>query len=126
MQRCPFCDCQNSDEAARCKDCGAPLGKSADVLAKPREAKAAPAMPSGIPPDSPDGRIIQALMEGGKIAAIKIRREQTGEGLKEAKDYVEALAARYHVTPNANGCSTSAALLLVACAAAIILSRWLA
>jgi ribosomal protein L7/L12 len=37
------------------------------------------------------GRVIDLLREGRKIEAIKIYRDATGEGLKEAKDAVEAI-----------------------------------
>ncbi len=43
---------------------------------------------------------IRALAaQGNKIAAIKLVREQTGMGLKEAKDYVEALPATGPIAP---------------------------
>jgi ribosomal protein L7/L12 len=35
--------------------------------------------------------IASALAEGRKIEAIKIYREATGKGLKEAKDFIDAL-----------------------------------
>ena len=38
-----------------------------------------------------DGQVRSLLAADQKIAAIKLVREQTGLGLKEAKDYVEAL-----------------------------------
>jgi ribosomal protein L7/L12 len=37
------------------------------------------------------GRVIELLREGRKIEAIKIYRDATQEGLKEAKDAVEAI-----------------------------------
>lgn len=40
-------------------------------------------------PDFPD--IVQELMQGRKIQAIKLYRERTGVGLKEAKDAVEQM-----------------------------------
>lgn len=42
------------------------------------------------------------LQQGQKITAIKLVREHTGWGLKEAKDYVEALEAG-HAPPPATG-----------------------
>ena len=36
----------------------------------------------------------QALQRGQKVAAIKLYRESTGIGLKEAKDYVEEIMRR--------------------------------
>ena len=42
---------------------------------------------SGLPPD-----VIEAIAAGRKIEAIKLLREQTGMGLKEARDIVDAVA----------------------------------
>ena len=42
-------------------------------------------------PDAP-GEVLQELLAGRKIHAIKAYREATGVGLKEAKDAVELLA----------------------------------
>jgi len=36
-------------------------------------------------------QIVDALADGRKIAAVKIYRQATGKGLKESKDFVEAL-----------------------------------
>ena len=38
-----------------------------------------------------DEKIVELMRAGQKIEAIKLYREQTGVGLKEAKDYVESL-----------------------------------
>ena len=38
-----------------------------------------------------DETIVELVKSGQKIQAIKLYREQTGAGLKEAKDYVEGL-----------------------------------
>ena len=46
----------------------------------------------GIPPDPVDPDVLAQLIAGNKIAAIKIYRERTGLGLKEAKDAVEEIA----------------------------------
>lgn len=46
-----------------------------------------------------DHTIRRLLAEGKNIEAIKRVREHTGMGLKEAKDYVEALAADPFLTP---------------------------
>jgi ribosomal protein L7/L12 len=52
--------------------------------------------------------------ELGKIAAVKFYREATGAGLKEAKDAVEAIAARHgYESPAKAGCLTIIALLLI-------------
>ena len=39
--------------------------------------------------------VLQELQAGRKIQAIKVYRELTGAGLREAKDEVEAIEARY-------------------------------
>ena len=51
---------------------------------------------SGIDPD----QITELLLQGKKIEAIKLVREQTGLGLKEAKDVVEAIEATGWPTPS--------------------------
>ncbi|HEV2969527.1 MAG TPA: ribosomal protein L7/L12 [Pirellulales bacterium] len=49
--------------------------------------------------------IVSLLEQGRKIAAIKVYRERTGAGLKEAKEAVEAVAAnRGIVAPSRSGC----------------------
>ncbi len=61
----------------------------------------------------PDRQILQLLAAGKKIAAIKIYREQTNVGLKEAKDAVEALAAQNGIVPpSGSGCITVLVVLI--------------
>ena len=46
----------------------------------------------GIDPDQGvNQQVLELVKAGQKIQAIKVYREQTGVGLKEAKDYVESL-----------------------------------
>lgn len=73
--------------------------------------------------DSPDAAEIVALLQGGKkIEAIKLYRQRTGVGLKEAKDAVEALAAdRRIVVPSGSGCLGAALLLACVPLGAIVL-----
>jgi ribosomal protein L7/L12 len=42
-----------------------------------------------------DPRVIEQIKRGNKIEAIKLYREQSGFGLKEAKDVIDELEARY-------------------------------
>jgi ribosomal protein L7/L12 len=42
--------------------------------------------------------LISLLKQGRKIDAIKVYREVTGSGLKESKDVIESIAARYGLT----------------------------
>jgi hypothetical protein len=48
-------------------------------------------MPS--PTDAQMNAIADALRAGNKIEAVKLHREATGSGLKEAKDEIEAIEA---------------------------------
>ncbi|MFH1923160.1 MAG: ribosomal protein L7/L12 [Planctomycetota bacterium] len=56
------------------------------------------------------------LHEGRKIQAIKVYREKTGVGLKDAKEAVEAIAAKHGITAGqgAAGCASVALLAIVA------------
>jgi Ribosomal protein L7/L12 C-terminal domain len=61
---------------------------------------AVPGFPAPAPADPRDPRLpaafFDALSAGKKIQAIKLYREATGVGLKEAKDYVDSLDPTYH------------------------------
>jgi len=56
--------------------------------------------------DSPfENEIVSLLKQGRKIAAIKLYREKTGVGLKEAKEFIEGLAANLGIAaPSRSGC----------------------
>jgi ribosomal protein L7/L12 len=47
-----------------------------------------------IPHEQLDEALLPLVREGRKIEAIKLHREQTGLGLRESKEYVEALQKR--------------------------------
>ena len=66
------------------------MGGQPKILARPRHA---PAAPVAIAPLSPEDETqIRALVAANrKIEAIKLAREVTGLGLKDAKDVVEAM-----------------------------------
>jgi ribosomal protein L7/L12 len=81
MIRCPFCDHKNPAGTTRCGEC------QAELFASPEDA----ADSADSEPLSLDGRVIALLRDGRKIEAIKLYRDLTGAGLKEAKDAVEAL-----------------------------------
>jgi kynurenine formamidase len=66
--------------------------------------------------------IISFLQGGKKIQAIKLYREKTGVGLKEAKDFIEALAAdRRIATAPRSGCMGVVLLLIAVPLAAVVL-----
>jgi len=76
-------------------------------------------------------RISDALASGRKIEAIKIYREATGQGLKEAKDFIEALIPKlkeqdpekYASLGQGSGCSSAAVLCIGLVAVAVF---WIA
>lgn len=64
--------------------------------AKQRVEGTAPVVPSGgvgVSAHSLPADVIAALARGDKIGAIRLLREHTGLGLKEAKDHIDAAAA---------------------------------
>jgi ribosomal protein L7/L12 len=85
-------------------------------------------------PPTPEPKIEQikrALFAGQKIEAIKIYREQTNSGLKEAKDAIEKLEAelrasspeKFTAAPAKVGCvGVVLVLVLVALMAAVVFS----
>jgi ribosomal protein L7/L12 len=66
--------------------------RSRDVTVVPSAPQPGVSTPQAAPGgDEGDAAVAQLLARGNKIEAIKLVRERTGWGLKEAKDYVEAL-----------------------------------
>jgi ribosomal protein L7/L12 len=74
-----------------------------------------PAVPADASGDSDfEQEIVALLRQGRKIAAIKVYRERTGAGLKEAKESVETIAAsRGLVAPPRSGCLGLILLLML-------------
>jgi ribosomal protein L7/L12 len=60
-------------------------------------------------------QLLSLLEQGQKIRAIKVYRERTGVGLKEAKDAVEALGRRHGIVPKGAGCAGLLLLTLILC-----------
>jgi len=81
MIRCPFCDHKNPPGTTRCAECKAELFASPEDAADSADSESL----------SLDGRVVALLRDGRKIEAIKLYRDLTGAGLKEAKDAVESL-----------------------------------
>jgi predicted ATP-dependent serine protease len=111
MPRCPFCGHDNPASLDRCPSCGAWIGHKAEGAApQPEQAPES----GGPEPDSLEGQVF-ALMQGRKkIEAIKLYRQQTGAGLKEAKDAVEALAAKHGIIATKGaGCAGMVLLMVV-------------
>ena len=65
--------------------------------------------------------LTEALLQGRKLAAIKIYREITGLGLKESKDEIEIIEAKlraqfpdkFPAAANGKGCFGAAAALMI-------------
>jgi ribosomal protein L7/L12 len=76
--------------------------------------------------DTTENQILELLAAGRKIAAIKLYREQTSCGLKDAKDAVESLAAQHGiVSPARSGClGVLAAFFSVVSVLLIVLLNW--
>jgi len=68
---------------------------------------------SGVDPTSLEGQVLALMQVQKKIWAIKLYREQTGVGLKEAKDAVEALAAKHGISPKGAGCAGMVLLIVM-------------
>ena len=111
MAKCPFCNHFNRTDATECEECRAPL------QTVPSGSDATP--PAAAPePGSLESEILGLMQGQQKIKAIKLYRDRTGAGLKEAKDFVETLAAKHGVAPSTGGCAGMVLLMLLAGAAA--------
>lgn len=68
--------------------------------------------------DETRDQITQAIFAGHKIEAIKLYREATGQGLKESKDFIEALTVELRdkhpdkVPESKAGCGPTVVLFL--------------
>lgn len=75
-------------------------------------------------PTEVEKEITDSLFAGRKIDAIKIHREHTGMGLKQSKDFIEAMEAELRAkdpskfsapAAAAKGCTSIIALCVFAC-----------
>lgn len=120
MTVCRFCNHKNDADARHCSQCGAVLEQVDENPYAFDEPKAeektegrAEATSSLDEVDDPlDREILELFRTRGKIAAIKRHREATGTGLKESKEYVEALARKTGIVAPAGGCSSMILLAL--------------
>jgi hypothetical protein len=116
MSKCRICNCDNPSDAGRCQHCGAWLEQKIDDNASVAEqpSKETASLPSGM-----EAEVLGLMTGGDKIEAIKLYRKKTGLGLKEAKDAVEALAARHGIASKGSGCA-GVFLVLLACIAVLV------
>lgn len=102
MRECAVCRCENPSSAHRCDKCGAWLSTG------DKPSKSAPPRRELPPADTFDGHIARMLQQGQKIPAIQLYREETGAGLKEAKEAVEAIGREYGIHVRSSGCGGAA------------------
>ena len=124
MPKCRVCDHNNPVGIDRCQKCGTWIKQEVPSKLVGQGQESGPASEEPDPdPDSLEYQVL-ALMQGQKkIEAIKLYRQQTGVGLKEAKDAVEALAAKYGISPKGAGCA-GMVLLMVMVSTIIVVGMW--
>ena len=93
MPKCRFCDHNNPAGTDRCQNCGSWIEQAVPSEFSGQEPKPAADERVPQPPNGLEGQILLLMQAGKNIEAIKLYRQETGSGLKEAKDAVEALAA---------------------------------
>ena len=95
---CSACGHENALVESTCAGCGVSLDPADETV-------------SSEPPDAPEleRRVLELMVAGRKIEAINVYREETGCGLREAKNAVEAMGERGGA-PKAQGCAALLAL----------------
>jgi hypothetical protein len=68
-------------------------------------------------PGTLEADVLELMKAQQKLQAVKLYRQQTGVGLKESKDFVEALAAKHGIAAGGSGCAGMVLLMIVASAA---------
>ena len=122
MATCRICNHTNRSGAAYCEKCGASLGQHSESAAA-AEDRSSPGDPEtgGAQVEGLETEVLAILESGRKIQAIKLYRERTGVGLKEAKEAVEALAQEHGMAASSGGCAGAVLMVSLLCAAAAVL-----
>jgi len=106
MPKCHFCDHNNPAGIDRCQNCGAWIEQKASSTSTDSGQQAEPSL---------EAQVLTLLEGGKKIVAIKLYRQQTGCDLKNAKDAVEALAAKHGIVSKGAGCAGVILAMVLAC-----------
>jgi LSD1 subclass zinc finger protein len=77
------------------------------------------AAPAEVEPPPYEAEVISWLREGKKVQAVQVVRAHTGLGLRESKEYVEALAAREGIAPPARTAAYATLVVAVLIAVAV-------
>jgi ribosomal protein L7/L12 len=119
MTVCPYCNHENAQDAERCEGCGAWLTQDRPTTG----SQSVPGSEADAAADREfDAELVSLLREGKKIAAIKRYREETGAGLKDAKDAVEEIARRLEITSQKAGCAGVLLVVLTTAAATLAMA----
>ena len=93
MKPCSACGKMTSETARLCEHCGAP------VIAVSKSDGTTDGLSHEV-----EQQLLRLVQEGQMISAIKLYREHTSCGLKEAKEFIDSLAMRHGIAAPRGGC----------------------
>ena len=112
MIRCRFCEKKIKLGDKFCPQCGAEIPEE-DLQHSPIESDYSLRQALEHIEDPFEKTIAETFASEGKIPAIKLYRQETNAGLKDAKDAVEALAQKHGIKSTGTGCAGMLMLCLI-------------